>query len=213
MAIDPNILKLYLVTDPHLCAQLGVEKTVEAAVRGGVSIVQLRDKDASTADRIALATRLKPICAQYQVPLVINDDVEAALQSDVDGVHVGQGDMAASLARTKIGTDKILGLSVETVEAAKQTPSNIVDYVGISPIYPTPTKSDHKPPIGFDGLATICAASPVYTVAIGGLKITDCARVMAAGVNGMAVVSAICGQDNPYDAAAGLRRSLDALFL
>ena len=211
MAIKAESLRLYLVTDPHLCAQLGVDNTVEAAARGGVSMVQLRDKDASTAERAALATRLKPICAQFKIPLVINDDVEAALQSDVDGVHVGQGDMAASLAREKLGKNKILGLSVETIEAAKQMPSDIVDYVGISPIYATPTKSDHKPPIGFDGLAEICTASPVYTVAIGGLKIADCARVMATGVNGMAVVSAICGQDDPYAAAVGLRVALDSL--
>ena len=211
MAIDAQSLKLYLVTDPHLCAKKGVENTVEAAARGGVTMVQLRDKDASTAERVALATRLKPICAQYKIPLVINDDVEAALLSDVDGVHVGQGDMAASLAREKLRKNKILGLSVETIEAAKQTPSDRVDYVGISPIYATPTKSDHKPPIGFDGLADICSASDVYTVAIGGLKIADCTRAMATGVNGMAVVSAICGQDNPYSAAVSLRAALDSL--
>ena len=211
MAIDANILRLYLVTDPHLCAKLGVENTVEAAARGGISMVQLRDKDASTAERVALAMRLKPICAQFRIPLVINDDVDAALQSDVDGVHIGQEDMAANLAREKVGKNKILGLSVETVEAARQTPSDIVDYVGISPIYATPTKTDHKQPIGFHGLAEICAASAVHTVAIGGLKIADCARVMATGVNGMAVVSAICGQDDPYAATVGLREALDSL--
>ena len=100
--------------------------------------------------------------------MVINDDVEAAQISDVDGVHIGQGDMSVSLARQIVGADKIVGLSVETVTAAKKVSERHVDYVGISPVYATPTKHDHKQPIGFDGLAKICAASSVYTVAVGG---------------------------------------------
>ncbi len=208
MAIDPHILTLYLITDPHLCARIGVEKTVEAAIKGGVSMVQLRDKDASTQDRVALALKLKPICTRHSVALVINDDVEAARISDVDGVHIGQQDMDVALARTAIGEDKILGLSVETVTAAQNIPSRLVDYVGISPVYATPSKQDHKPPIGFDGLAEICAASPVYSVAVGGLKLADCHKVLATGVDGMAVVSAICGQDDPEAASLALAQAL-----
>ena len=103
-------------------------------------MVQLRDKHASTEERAALAARLKPICASYGAVLVINDDVKAARISDVDGVHIGQGDMDVALARETIGTNKIVGLSVETVEAAKQVSDGMVDYIGISPVYATPTK-------------------------------------------------------------------------
>ena len=208
MAIDPSKLTLYLITDPHLCARFGVEQTVDAAVKGGATMVQLRDKHASTEERVALASRLKPICTSHGAVLVINDDVEAAHISDVDGVHIGQGDMDVALARQTIGPDKIVGLSVETVTAARQVSDRLVDYVGISPVYATPTKQDHKPPIGFDGLAEICAASPVYSVAVGGLKLADCHDVLATGVNGMAVVSAICGQDDPYAASLALAQSL-----
>ena len=208
MAIDPSKLTLYLITDPHLCARFGVEQTVDAAVKGGTTMVQLRDKHASTEERVALASRLKPICTSHGAVLVINDDVEAAHISDVDGVHIGQGDMDVALARQTIGPDKIVGLSVETVTAARQVSDGLVDYVGISPVYATPTKEDHKPPIGFDGLAEICAASPVYSVAVGGLKLADCHDVLATGVHGMAVVSAICGQDDPYAASLALAQSL-----
>ncbi|MGB0755760.1 MAG: thiamine phosphate synthase [Candidatus Puniceispirillaceae bacterium] len=208
MAIDPSKLTLYLITDPHLCARFGVEQTVDAAVKGGATMVQLRDKHASTEERVALASRLKPICTSHGAVLVINDDVEAAHISDVDGVHIGQGDMDVALARQTIGPDKIVGISVETVTAARQVSDGLVDYVGISPVYATPTKQDHKPPIGFDGLAEICAASPVYSVAVGGLKLADCHDVLATGVHGMAVVSAICGQDDPYAASLALAQSL-----
>ena len=208
MSIDPLKLTLYLITDPHLCARFGVEQTVDAAVKGGATMVQLRDKNASTEERVALAERLKPICASYGAVLLINDDVKAAQISDVDGVHIGQGDMDVALARETIGTNKIVGLSVETVAAAKQVSDGMVDYIGISPVYATPTKKDHKPPVGFDGLAEICAASPVYSVAVGGLKLSDCHDVLATGANGMAVVSAICGQNDPYTASFALAQSL-----
>ena len=210
MAIDPSKLRLYLITDPHLCARFGVEQTVEAAVNGGVTMVQLRDKHASTEDRVALAGRLKPICARHGAVLVINDDVEAAHISDVDGVHIGQGDMDVALARQIIGADKIIGLSVETVAAARQVSDGIVDYIGVSPVYATLTKEDHSSPVGFDGLAEICAASPVYSVAVGGLKLADCQSVLATGAVGMAVVSAICGQDDPYAASLALAQSLSS---
>ena len=208
MAIDQTKLSLYLITDPHLCASIGVEHTVDAALKGGVTMVQLRDKHASTEERIALAGRLKPICASHGAVLVVNDDIEAARVSDVDGVHIGQGDMDVALARQTVGADKIVGLSVETVTSAGQVRGGLVDYVGINPVYATPTKQDHKPPIGLDGLAKICAASPVYSVAVGGVKLADCHHVLATGVNGIAVVSAICGQDDPYAASLALSQSL-----
>lgn len=209
MAIDRQSLSLYLVTDPHLCADEGVVETVAAAVRGGVSFVQLRDKDATTEQRIALALQIKDALAGLSIPLVINDDVEAALASDVDGVHVGQEDMDVHRVRQLIGPDKILGLSVETEAAALATDPAVVDYVGAGPVFATQTKQDHKQPTGFDGLQVICSSVQLPSVAIGGLKTEHCQAALAAGADGVAVVSAICGQRDPEAAARTLRAALN----
>ena len=209
MAIDTDILALYLVTDPDLCAKFGLIETVQAAVAGGVSIVQLRDKHATTAQLISQAKALQPILASHNVPLIINDDVEAAIACDADGIHVGQDDLDVVRVRQQVGPDKIVGLSVETVEAALQVDAGIVDYVGISPIFATQTKGDHKPPVGFDGLTAIVASSPVPSVAIGGLNAGHCEAVFAAGAVGIAVVSAICGKDDPHQATAIIRQQVN----
>ena len=133
MAIETQKLALYLVTDPDLCAKFGLIETVRAALVGGVSIVQLRDKNASTAQMIQHAKALQPILAPHNVPLIINDDVEAAIACGADGIHVGQDDLNVVQVRHKVGRDKIVGLSVETAEAALIVDAEIVDYIGISP--------------------------------------------------------------------------------
>ena len=140
MAIENQKLALYLVTDPALCAKFGLIETVKAAVVGGVSIVQLRDKNATTAQMIQHAKALQPILATHNVPLIINDDVEAAIACGADGIHVGQDDLDVVQVRHKVGPDKIVGLSVETAEAALIVDAGIVDYIGISPIFATQTK-------------------------------------------------------------------------
>ena len=182
MAIETQNLALYLVTDPDLCAAFGLIETVKAAVAGGVSIVQLRDKNAGTAQIIKHAKALQPILATHNIPLIINDDVEAAIACGAEGIHVGQDDLDVVQVRHKVGRDKIVGLSVETTEAALIVDPGIVDYIGISPIFATRTKIDHKPPVGFDGLANIAKSSPVPSVAIGGLNANHCKRVFAAGL-------------------------------
>ena len=209
MAINNEKLALYLVTDPDLCAEFGLIQTVQAAVSGGVSVVQLRDKHASTAQMIEHARALQPILAPRNIPLIINDDVEAAIACNADGVHVGQDDLDVVLVRQQVGPDKIVGLSVETEEAALIVDPRIVDYVGISPIFATQTKDNHKPPVGFDGLANIVASSSVPSVAIGGLKADHCKRVFAAGAVGVAVVSAICGRNDPLQATLIMRQQVD----
>lgn len=204
MALKRGDLRLYLVTDTALCKGMGVVETVSAAVRGGVSFVQLRDKTATTRDRTALAEALKDALAGTNVPLVINDDLDAALAADVDGVHLGQDDVAPRIARAVLGPDKIIGLSCESpVDVASADPA-IVDYLGLGTVFATTTKGDHKPAIGFKGLATLQQLSPVPTVAIGGLKAAHAAQVRATGCDGMAVVSAICGQPDPTAAARAL---------
>jgi len=208
MALNPDALRLYLVTDPILCAEQGVAQTVAAAVAGGVTFVQLRDKTASTADRVALARDLKDALVGTGVPLVINDDVAAAKAADVDGVHVGQDDMAAAEARAILGPGKIVGLSCENAAAVSAVDPRVVDYLGIGTVFATATKADHKPTIGIEGLAALCAMAPVPTVAIGGLKAMHARDVLTAGADGMAVVSAICGQPDPENAAKEIKQAM-----
>ncbi|CAN0595635.1 unnamed protein product, partial [Ectocarpus sp. 12 AP-2014] len=192
---------LYLVTDTALCRDFGLVDTVQQAVEGGVTMVQLRAKNATTPKRTEMALALKAVLAGTGVPLIVNDDVDAAIAADIDGAHIGQGDMTPASARALLGPGKILGLSCETPQTVQAAPAGIVDYLGLGPVFGTPTKSDHKDPIGFDGLARLAALTSLPTVAIGGLKAQHQHHVLASGADGQAVVSAICGQADPKAAA------------
>ncbi|GES46723.1 thiamine-phosphate synthase [Rhizobium dioscoreae] len=201
-------LSLYLVLDPVLCANLGMIETTRAAIAGGATIVQLRDKHAPTAAMIETGRALKQILHGTNVRLIVNDNVEAAIAIGADGLHIGQEDMNAAEARRLIGPDMILGLSVETEALASSIDPGIVDYAGIGPVFATPTKLDHKQPIGFDGLARIVRLCPVPSVAIGGLKAEHAASVYSAGADGLAVVSAICGQPDPQAATTVIANAI-----
>ncbi len=201
-------LSLYLVLDPVLCADLGMVETTRAAVAGGATIVQLRDKHAPTAAMIETGRALKQILHGTNVRLIVNDNVEAAIAIGADGLHIGQEDMNAAEARRMIGPDMILGLSVETEALASSIDAGIVDYAGIGPVFATPTKPDHKQPIGFDGLTRIVRLCPVPSVAIGGLKAEHAASVYSAGADGLAVVSAICGQPDPQAATTIIAKAI-----
>jgi thiamine-phosphate diphosphorylase len=199
-----GILRLYLVTDPELCSRHGLLETVRDAVRGGVSVVQLRDKTATTSALVEMGLDLAAVLADTGVPLVVNDNVEAAIAIGADGVHVGQGDMKVEEVRRLVGPDMILGLSCETVEDAIQAPADLVDYIGVSPVFATPTKTDHSLAVGIDGLRAIAAATPLPKVAIGGLKSLHFKAIFENGADGVAVVSAICGQPDVAAAASAL---------
>ncbi|PDT32865.1 thiamine phosphate synthase [Rhizobium sp. M10] len=190
-------LSLYLVLDPDLCAGIGMVETARLAVAGGATMVQLRDKHAGTAGMITTGRALKQALDGTGARLIVNDDVEAAIAIGADGLHIGQEDMDAVSARAMIGPGMILGLSVETEALAAAVDPDVVDYTGVGPVFATPTKANHKQPIGFDGLAKLVAASPVPSVAIGGLKADHVAAVFAAGASGLAVVSAISGTPDP----------------
>jgi thiamine-phosphate pyrophosphorylase len=151
---------------------------------------------------------LRQVLAGTGARLIVNDDVEAAIAIGADGLHIGQEDMGAQAARALIGPEMILGLSVETEALAASVDPAVVDYTGVGPVFATPTKPDHKQPIGFGGLARIVSASPVPSVAIGGLKAEHVADVLAAGARGLAVVSAICGTSDPQAAAAHISNEL-----
>lgn len=200
----PFDLSLYLVLDPDLCREHSMVATARAAVAGGATAVQVRYKEASTAERIALAHEVKEALRGTSALIVMNDDIDAAIAASADALHIGQRDIAPTLARTRIGPDMILGLSVNSEDAARAIDPAVVDYVGVGPVFATPTKPDHEKPIGLDGLARIVALSPVPTVAIGGLKKQHIPQVFAAGAHGIAVVSAICGTPDPMQASAEL---------
>jgi thiamine-phosphate pyrophosphorylase len=201
-------LSLYLVLDPDLCVGIGMIETARLAVAGGATMVQLRDKRGGTARMIETGLALKEILKDTGALLVINDDVEAAIAISADGLHIGQDDMGPAAARAMIGLDMILGLSVETEALAAAIDAGIVDYAGIGPVFATPTKTDHKQPIGFDGLARLVKAAPVPTVAIGGLKSEHAGSVFAAGADGLAVVSAICGTPDPKAATVRIAEEI-----
>jgi len=197
-------LSLYLVLDPELCAGYGLVETTRAAVAGGATTVQLRDKTADTRQMIETGRALQRVLSGSGALLVVNDDVEAAIALNADGLHIGQEDLGTAEARRRIGPDMILGLSVETPELAAAVDPAIVDYAGIGPVFATATKPDHKQPIGIAGLAQLVRACPVRSVAIGGLKAEHVEPVLVTGAEGLAVVSAICGQPDPQTATAAI---------
>ena len=200
-----DYLKLYLVTDRELSLGRSLEEVVSEAVKGGVTVVQLREKDASTGEFIELARRLMKLLKPLDIPLIINDRVDVALAVDADGVHIGQSDMSYEDARRLLGPDKIIGLSVENFKDIEAANALDVDYIGISPVYGTPTKTDTAEPFGLEGLRKAVQMSVHPTVAIGGMNASTIAEVMAAGTDGVAVVSAICSAENIRKATSELR--------
>jgi thiamine-phosphate pyrophosphorylase len=192
---------LYLVTDRELCGTKSVEKVVVQAVAGGVRYVQLREKDTSTRTFVEMAVFLKKLLTPAGVPLLINDRIDVALASGADGVHVGQEDMPYETARKLMGSSAIIGLSVETWEDVVYAQHLDVDYLGVSPVFETPTKTDTKSIWGLEGLARIRAYSRHPLVGIGGLNAANAEAVVLAGADCVAVVSAICADPNPFQAA------------
>ncbi|MDR5731739.1 thiamine phosphate synthase [Caballeronia sp. LZ025] len=205
-------LSLYLVLDPVQCgghdAALDVAR---AALDGGATIVQLRAPEWHKRAWLALALDLLPLTRARGVPLIIDDHVDIALAAGADGVHVGQRDLPADVARRLMGPDALIGLSVSNPGEAAQANAmqGVVDYLGAGPVYATPTKTDASAPCGIDGLAAMCAEARFPTVAIGGIQAHNAADVMRANPAGLAVVSAICKATNPREAAAALRATID----
>lgn len=203
-------LSLYLVLDPELCRTHSMVETTLAAIAGGATIVQLRDKRAGTEGLIRIGRELMDAMRGTGVPLIVNDDIDAAIAIGADGLHVGQDDLPTKTARDRLGPDKIIGLSIEDETVARKVDRSIVDYVGIGPVFATPTKPDHKPAIGFDGLASLVRIAGLPSVAIGGLKRDHVDPVFEAGANGIAVVSAICGQPDPEGATRKISDAIKA---
>ena len=180
------------------------EALVGAAVRGGATVVQLRDKTASDGAMIATARRLKARLAPLGVPLIVNDRVEVMLAAEADGLHVGQGDAPVAQMRARIGAGRILGLSIETAAQLAAVPPGVVDYIGVGPVRATASKTDAAAPLGLEGLGGIVAAAPVPAVAIGGVGLADVAALKRMGAAGLAVISAIAAAPDPEAAARAL---------
>lgn len=195
---------LYLVTDRGLCGGRPLEEVVSQAVQGGAAWVQLREKDVSTRFFVEEAKRIKALLAPFRVPLIINDRLDVALAAGADGVHVGQSDMPYDIARRLMGPKAIIGLSVETWQDVEQAQDLDCDYLGVSPIFATPTKTDTKEPWGMEGLARVRSYSRHKLVAIGGLHAGNAAAALAAGADSVAVVSAICAAADPCAASREL---------
>ncbi len=202
--MKPEQLSLYLVTDRRLSGDRDIEWIIEEAVKGGVTMVQLREKDLDTREFVNLGLRLKNILKPYNVPLIINDRIDVALAIDADGVHIGQSDMPYETARRLLGPDKIIGLSIENMEQLEIANRLDVDYVALSPIFSTTTKTDTATPWGLDGAEEFVKRSIHPSVAIGGINNNTATAVKSTGVDGIAVVSAIISADDPYKAAKEL---------
>ena len=201
---------LYLVTDRTLSLGRSTVEVVRAAIRGGVSCVQLREKGCSTREFMDEARLLKALLAGTGVPLFINDRLDVALAVGADGVHLGQNDLAIADARRLVGNRMIIGISAESVADAVRAEAEGADYIGASPVFTTPTKTDTAPPLGLDGLRAIRRAVRLPLVAIGGINADNAAAVLRAGADGLAVVSAIVSAPCPRTAAAGLRQRIQS---
>ncbi|MDE3054543.1 MAG: thiamine phosphate synthase [Gemmatimonadota bacterium] len=209
-ARKPIDLGLYLVVGPDVTRGRPVRDVVLAAVAGGATAVQLRQKEGRTRDFVNQARALLPELRARGVPLVVNDRVDVAMAVGADGVHVGQDDMQAADVRRLVGETMIVGLSITTADEARLADPALVDYAGVGPIFATPSKSDAAPPMGLEGTREACRLLRVPAVAIGGIDAANAAEVIAAGVEGVSVISAICGADDPERAARELARVVRA---
>lgn len=204
MKISPDKLRLYAVTDRTWLGKESLEEAVEAALRGGVTILQLREKQAPHEELVKTAMRLKPLCRRYGVPLIINDDVEAALEADADGVHVGQEDMAVAEARRILGPEKIIGASAHNREEALEAQRQGADYLGSGAVFGSSTKKEATT-LSREELTAVCRAVSIPVAAIGGITEENCLELAGTGVSGIAVVSALFAAADKEEAAARLR--------
>ena len=206
--IDPSSWEVYLVTDREYSLGRSTREIVEAAVRGGVSVVQLREKHLDTRSFLREGHEIRDLLRVAGVPLIINDRIDIALALDADGVHLGQSDMPADIARRLLGPERIIGLSVEASAHFTGPEISSVDYLGVSPIFPTPTKTDLSTAWGIEGLRTARGITELPLVAIGSIKEENAREVVAAGADCVAVVTAITAAPDPEDATRSLLREV-----
>lgn len=200
--------RLYLVVGESDCIHHSIEKTVELAIKGGVDIVQLREKDKSYKDFLKTAQRLKEITSKYNVPLIINDHVKVAIDTPANGIHVGQNDIAPTVLKSILKKNQIIGYSIEDISQVATADAKAADYLAASPVFSTPTKSDTHTPWEPEGLKILRSKTSQPIVAIGGIHHENVKTILEAGADCIAVVSAISKAENPQKAAEILREQI-----
>ena len=210
MKFNEGHLRLYAVTDSSRLPGGSLARQVEGVLKGGATMVQLREKHLSREAFRAEALEIRAVCRRYGVPFLINDDVDLALEVDADGVHVGQEDMEAGQARARLGPDKILGVSAHSAAEALRAQAAGADYLGAGAVFPTGTKGDATA-LSYEALREICSAVDIPVAAIGGIGPDNIARLAGSGVRGAAVVSALFSHPDPEGAARTLRALAEAM--
>lgn len=199
------MLELYLVSDRSWLNGRLLEDDIEQAIQGGVTIVQLREKDLNEQDFIEVAKKIKTLCSKYQIPFIINDNLNVALAIDSDGIHIGQDDLPVSLVREKIGPDKILGVSVHNLDEALKAKEQGADYLGVGAMFSTATKNDATD-VSNQELLNITTNIDLPIVAIGGINQSNCLQLKGTKIDGIAIVSAIMAADDIKAATQQLKR-------
>ena len=210
MRWEKDRLLLYAVTDRSWTGQQSLYEQIEEALKGGVTMVQLREKQLSEDELVAEAIQIKELCHRYEVPLIINDNVDAALKSGADGVHVGIEDAPVSEIRRRAGDDFIIGATAKTTEQAKAAEAAGADYLGVGAVFPSPTKKNAIR-ITPQDLREICGSVAIPAVAIGGITGDNVSEIKGGGMAGVAVVSAIFAAQDIQKAAAELKRKVKAM--
>ena len=203
-------LRLYVLTDIRVAHGRSLVHVVRAALEGGATAIQLRDKTSSTLAQVELGQELRALTREAGALLIVNDRVDVAFAVDADGVHLGQDDLPASAARAILGRGKIIGGSAGNLEELGRSLAAGVDYLGVGPMYPTGTKVNAGAAIGPTGLAEIRRATSLPIVGVGGIDATNLGPVLAAGADGIALISAVIGADDVRAAAQRVRRAIDA---
>ena len=209
MNCDKKDLLLYAVTDRHWLKGWSLRQVVEESLDGGVTMVQLREKQLEEGTFLEEAKELQALCRQRRIPFLVNDNVDIALAMNADGVHVGQSDMEALDVRKKLGPDKIIGVSAQTVEQALLAQAHGADYLGVGAVFPTGSKDDAVE-VPFETLNAICQAVRIPVVAIGGISKANVEQLRGSGICGVAVISAIYGADDIEGAARELKEAVRA---
>ena len=212
MKCDKKSLLLYAVTDRTWLNGETLYKQVEEAIKGGVTFVQLREKNLDEKSFLNEALEIQILCKKYNIPFVINDNVEIARKINADGVHVGQSDMKAENVRAILGNDKILGVSAQTVEQALYAQKEGADYIGVGAVFPTGSKLDADN-VSLDTLKEICSAVNIPVVAIGGIGIDNVSKLKNSGITGIAVISAIFASDDIELATKNLKEETKKVIL
>lgn len=205
MNVDKKDLLLYAVTDCHWLNGRTLYSVVKESLDGGVTFLQLREKELDEVHFLEEAKELQQLCREYQVPFIVNDNVDIAIAMDADGVHVGQRDMEAGDVRAKLGSDKIIGVSAQTVEQAILAEKHGADYLGVGAVFPTGSKDDADD-VSYETLKAICEAVSIPVIAIGGITQENVKELAGSGICGIAVISAIYAQKDIRKASEDLKK-------